>query len=131
MMTREEKAKAIRAGQKAAWEAGVRWGNHIKGNLAKREQLAVAVDGGDITLKAAADEIGIHPATLREWMRKHGFQVSTKRSTAPTERDLKALREYWNRECGVMDVVCYTGRCWATVHKWINAGYGKEQKNAE
>lgn len=127
-MTREKKAEAIRAGQRKAWENGVRWGYPLKGDVNKRHQLAAAVELGEMTATAAAAEIGISRMSMSNWLKRNGYKVF--RGSTPTERDLRALREYWARECTQRDVCDFTGRNYYTVHKWILKGYGKDSKNA-
>lgn len=128
-MTREEKAERIREGQRAAWARGVRWGHHLKGDRDKRHQLAAAVELGEMTVTEAAAELDIHTMSMSAWMRRNGYKV-TKRNSVPTERALKALREYWARECTLNDVCEFTGRNYYTVRRWIDQGFGKEIKNA-
>lgn len=67
------------------------------------------------------------------WMKRHGYKQKCvkNRLLLPTERELRALHEYWQRECTLTDVCQFTGRCYTTVRRWIDEGFGKEQKNAE
>ena len=94
-MTREEKAKAIRAGQAVAWAEGKRWGYHFKGDLKKREQIAAAVELGEMSCRAGAIELGISPTSLCMWMKRHGYKQKCvkNRLLLPTERELRARRQ--------------------------------------
>ena len=126
-MTREEKADHIRAGQKAAWEAGRRWGYQFTGDLAERERVADAVQDGEISCRAGAKQLGIAASALSAWMKRRGYRMkNTNKPLHPTKKDLRALREYWARDCTLTDVCQYTGHSYLVVRRWIDEGYGKE-----
>ena len=127
MMTREEKAKAIRAGQKVAWANGKRWGFPFKGDLAERERIAQAVANGEMTMREGARALQIASTSLLMWMKRHGYAPKhTKTPIEPTERDIKALREYWHRDCSLVDVCEFSHHSYAVVKRWVDKGYGKD-----
>ena len=98
---------------------------------------AAAVVRGELTQKAAAAQLGIKQVSLSWWMRRHGYRMPSARVCSetdgrhnrliePTDRDLKALREYWRRDCTQRDVIQYTGRSYSVVHRWIEEEIGRD-----
>lgn len=90
--------------------------------------IAAAVSAGEITQKEGAATFGISRWALYDWMKRNGYPLQYPRTQKiePTERDLKAMREYWNRDCTQRDVMEFTGRSYPVVHRWIEQKIGKE-----
>ena len=97
---------------------------------------AAAVVRGELTQKAAAAQLGIKQISLGRWMSMHGYRMPARvcsetdgrhnRLIEPTDRDIKALREYWRRDCTQRDVIQYTGRSYSVVHRWIEEEIGRD-----
>ena len=90
-------------------------------------RIAAAVSSGEMRVKDATEALGISRWALYDWMKRNGYPHNERIRMEPTERDLKALREYWRRDCTQQDVMQYTGRSYVVVHRWITQGIGKEK----
>lgn len=94
------------------------------------QRIADAVRDGEISQSEGARRLGIKQASLSAWMLKRGYPKMQFRSTPkqiePTERDIKALRQYWRRDCNMQDLMEYAGRSYTVVSRWIKNGIGKE-----
>ena len=90
-------------------------------------QMADRVMAGEITREQGSALLGLSASRLSVWMRCHGYpRGKSSQPMQPTERDLKALREYWRRECNTTELMEFTGRSYPVVKRWINEGLGKD-----
>ena len=143
MLTTEERSRRIKEGLARARDEGRIGGKKRLIDETEGRRYAEMCVRGEIQTQEAARLLGVTNATFFRFRETHGFSRKVQkyaskhikartykkgehRQKMPDERGLKALREYYAKECTLRDVCEYCGVCYATAKRWTTQGLGKE-----